>query len=162
MVQKRQMAMEIAGHAFWAADGKTMWYDFQTPVGEVFWLAGYNAETHQRIWYHLQRDEWSIHYNVSEDGTLFCGDGSDPALSSRGAGSKWIELFRPELTKVNGVNGPDLIQPGVLRTERLVNMTKHNYRLEPNSSFTPDGKMVIFTSNMFGPSYLFGVEIKKP
>ena len=38
-------------------------------------------------------------------------------------------------------------------------MSKHNYTLEPNVSFTPDQKMVIFRSNMFGPTYVFGVEI---
>jgi oligogalacturonide lyase len=27
--------------------------------------------------------------------------------------------------------------------------------------FTPDNKMVIFTGNMFGPSYVFGVEVEK-
>jgi len=40
-------------------------------------------------------------------------------------------------------------------------MSKHNYALEPNVSFTPDSKMVIFRSNMFGPTYVFGVEVEK-
>ena len=40
-------------------------------------------------------------------------------------------------------------------------MSRHNYRLEPNVRFTPDEKMVLFTSNMFGPSYVFGVEVDK-
>ena len=72
------MTMEIAGHEFWSADGKTIWYDLQTPRGEVFWLAGYNVETGARTWYHLERNEWSIHFNVTRDGKLFCGDGGDP------------------------------------------------------------------------------------
>ena len=42
------MAMEIFGHEFWSADGKTIWYDLQTPRGEDFWLAGYNVETGAR------------------------------------------------------------------------------------------------------------------
>ncbi len=33
------MNMEIAGHEFFDVDGKTIWYDLQTPRGEVFWLA---------------------------------------------------------------------------------------------------------------------------
>ena len=49
-----------------------------------------------------------------------------------------------------------------MQAEKLVNMSKHNYALEPNVSFTPDQKMVIFRSNMFGPTYVFGVEIAKP
>ena len=74
---------------------------------------------------------------------------------------QWIELFRPELLRNSGVNDKDLIQGGVLRSERLVNMSRHDYRLEPNVRFSPDKKMVIFTSNMFGPSYVFGVEVAR-
>ena len=40
-------------------------------------------------------------------------------------------------------------------------MAHHNYHEEPNVRFTPDKKMVIFTGNMFGPSYVFGVEVEK-
>ena len=76
-IHTRTMAMEIAGHEFWSHDGSTIWYDLQTPRGEVFWLAGYNVNTGERTWYHLERDEWSIHFNVTRDGKLFCGDGSD-------------------------------------------------------------------------------------
>ena len=65
---------------------------------------------------------------------------------------EWIELFRPELLKVGegAINDPDFWQPGVFHSEHLVNMAHHNYRLEPNVRFSPDKKMVIFTSNMFG------------
>ncbi len=40
-------------------------------------------------------------------------------------------------------------------------MSHHNYREEPNVRFSPDKTLVIFTSNMFGPSYVFGVEVAK-
>jgi oligogalacturonide lyase len=40
-------------------------------------------------------------------------------------------------------------------------MAKHNYRLEPNVSFTPDQKWVVFRSNMFGDTYAFAVEVEK-
>jgi oligogalacturonide lyase len=40
-------------------------------------------------------------------------------------------------------------------------MSKHQYRLEPNVSFTPDSKWVVFRSNMFGPTYVFAVEVEK-
>ena len=50
----RQMRTgEIFGHEFWSHDGKTIWYDLQTPRGEDFWLAGYNVETGERTRYHL-------------------------------------------------------------------------------------------------------------
>ena len=48
------------------------------------------------------------------------------------------------------LNEKDFVQPGVFHAEKLVNMSKHNYRLEPNVSFTPDQKWVVFRSNMFG------------
>ena len=44
-IHTRMMDMEIAGHEFFSADGKTIWYDLQTPRSTVFWLAGYNLET---------------------------------------------------------------------------------------------------------------------
>ncbi len=59
------------------------------------------------------------------------------------------------------LNAKDFVQPGVLRAEKLVNMAKHNYRLEPNVSFTPDQKGVVFLSNMFGVTYVFAAEVAK-
>jgi oligogalacturonide lyase len=44
-VHTRTMEMEIAGHEFWSADGKTIWYDLQTPRSEDFWVAGYNVSS---------------------------------------------------------------------------------------------------------------------
>ncbi len=161
LIHKRTMAMEIAGHEFWGLDGQTIWYDWQYPRGEDFFLAGYNLETHKRIAYHLQRNEWSIHFNVTEDEKLFTGDGGDPGQVAKAPDGEWIELFHPELIPSEGINQADYWQPGVFHSEHLVNMSRHNYRLEPNVRFSPDNKQVIFTSNMFGPSYVFAVETGK-
>jgi oligogalacturonide lyase len=161
-IHNRTIAMEIFGHEFWSADGKTIWYDLQIPRGEDFWLAGYNVDTAARTWYHLQRNEWSIHFNVSRDGALFCGDGGDPGQVARAPDGEWIYLFRPELVASRGLANKDFVMPGVLHAEKLVNMSKHKYRLEPNVSFSPDRKWVIFRSNMFGPTYVFAVEVNKP
>ena len=160
-IHTRTMAMEIFGHEFWSADGKTIWYDLQTPRGEDFWLAAYSIDTGARTWYHLQRNEWSIHFNVSRDGKLFCGDGGDPGQVARAPDGQWIYLFRPELIPNRGIEDKSFVQPGVLRSERLVNMSRHQYRLEPNPSFTPDQKWVVFRSNMFGASYVFAVEVAR-
>ena len=160
-IHTRTMAMEIFGHEFWSADGKTIWYDLQTPRGEDFWLAAYKVDTGERTWYHLQRNEWSIHFNVTRDGTLMCGDGGDPGQVAKAPDGEWIYLFRPELIPNRGLQDKSFVQPGVLRAERLVNMSKHQYRLEPNVSFTPDQKWVVFRSNMFGPTYVFAVEVAK-
>jgi len=161
MIHKRTMFMEIFGHEFWGHDGHTLWYDWQIPKGEDFWLASYNVDTGRRAAYHMQRNEWSIHFNVSHDESLFCGDGGDPGQVAHAPDGEWIYLFHPRMITGEGINKPDFIQPGVFHAERLVNMSRHNYRLEPNVSFTPDLKWIIFRSNMFGPTYVFAVEIAK-
>ncbi|HXK01463.1 MAG TPA: oligogalacturonate lyase, partial [Verrucomicrobiae bacterium] len=101
------------------------------------------------------------HFNVTPDGTLFCGDGGDPGQVAKAKNGQWIYLFRPELFAAKGINEPGFVQPGVFHAEKLVNMAKHNYRLEPNVSFTPDAKWVVFRSNMFGDTYAFAVEVAK-
>jgi oligogalacturonide lyase len=145
---KRTMDMEIAGHEFWDPSGKIIWFDLQTPRSQVFWIAGVNIDSGQATRYQLDRDRWSVHYNVSRDGKLFCGDGGDPGQVAFAKDGMWIYLFRPQ---------PD----GTLKWERLVNMKKHNYKLEPNVTFTPDMKYVVFRSNMHGPTHVYAVELEK-
>jgi oligogalacturonide lyase len=164
-IHRRTMNMEIEGHEFFSGDGKMIWYDLQTPKSQVFWLAGYNVATADRIWYHLERSEWSVHFNVSPDGTLFAGDGGGPDSVAAPRNGQWIYLFHPELVadKTDGVwpNQKEFIKPGYFKAEKLVNLAKHNYRLEPNVTFTPDQKWIVFRSNMLGPTHVFAVEIKK-
>jgi oligogalacturonide lyase len=158
------MINEIWGHEFWSADGTTSWYQLYTPraAGEVAgngsdcWIAGTNLQTHKQTWYHLDSAQASIHVNISRDGSHFAGDGGTP--------NPWIMLHTPHLTRnmAQGIyDATDLIQPGTIDTERLVNMSNHQYALEPNVMFTPDMKWIVFRSNMFGPSYVFEVEIAK-
>ena len=152
-MHERKMDMEIAGHEFWSHDGKTIWFDLQTPRSQQFWIAGVNLKTGKETRYHLERDWWSVHYNISANGKLFSGDGGDPGQVAFAKDGMWINLFRPRWF-------------GGVTRERLVNMSKHNYvtgerGVEPNSFVTPDGKWVIFKSNMFGPQHVFAVEIAK-
>lgn len=153
LMHARAMDMEIAGHEFWSADGKTIWFDLQTPRSKDFWLAGVDLQSGKETRYHLERDWWSVHYNISRDGKLFSGDGGDPGQVAYATNGMWINLFRP-----NASGGVD--------REPLVNMAKHNYvtgnrGVEPNNFITPDGKWVIFKSNMFGPQHVYAVEIAK-
>jgi oligogalacturonide lyase len=148
LMHKRTIDMEIAGHEFWGNDGKTIWYDLQTPRSREFWLAGVNVETGERVRYKIGRDQWSVHYNVSRDGKLFAGDGGDPGQVAFAKDGQWIYTFRPRPT-------------GELEWERLVDMSKHNYRLEPNVTITPDGKWVVFRSNMHGPTHVYAAEVAK-
>ena len=162
LMHQRTMAMEIAGHEFWGQRGDTVYYDLQTPKGQDFWLASLDLANGNRTWYHMERNEWSIHFNVNEKANLFTGDGGDPGQVAKAPHGEYIYLFRPELIPQTGLKSKDFINPGIFHAEKLVNMSKHNYALEPNVSFTPDARMVIFRSNMFGPTYVFGVEVAKP
>ena len=172
-VHPRTMDMEIGGHEFFSNDGKSVWYDLQTPRSLVFWLASYDVATGKRTWYHHERNEWSVHYNVSPDGQLFAGDGGGPdSVANKGpsgdeldppGNGMWIYLFRPGLVKMTGLPEPAAkqVKPGVFHAERLVDMSKHRYTLEPNVVFTPDGKWIVFRSNMHGPSHVYAVEVAK-
>ncbi|TWI70012.1 oligogalacturonide lyase [Pseudoduganella lurida] len=162
LVHQRTMAMEIAGHEFWGEDGRTVWYDWQYPKGATFYVAGRQLDTGKRFAYQVERNDWSIHFNVNREGTLFTGDGGDSGQVAKAPDGGWIVLLRPTSVLAEGAtNDKDYWQPGVMKSERLVNMANHDYRLEPNVRFTPDSKLVLFRSNMFGATYVLGVEVDK-
>jgi oligogalacturonide lyase len=161
LMHERTMTNEIAGHEFWGADGKMIWFDLQTPRSEKFFLAGApvypSADAklagespalpkHDEIRYPLERDQWSVHFNVSRDGKLFAGDGGAPNMVARAKDGKWIYLFRPP-------------GDGSLRAERLANMSKHDYSLEPNVNFSPDSKWIVFRGNFDGVPQVYAVEV---
>jgi oligogalacturonide lyase len=154
LIHQRTMENEIAGHEWWGADGDTVFYQLHFPRGgRVSFIASYNVKTGKRVWLQYGLDQSSIHDDSSPDGKLYCGDGDNR--------SPWIFLFHPVLLNDQRTLGKDLIKGGYLQSEKLVNMSRQNYRLEPNPSFTPDQKFIVFRSNMFGPDYAFAVEIAK-
>jgi len=154
LIHRRTMENEIAGHEWWGADGQTVFYQLHFPRGgRVSFIASYNVKTQERVWLQYGLDQSSIHDNSSPDGKLYCGDGDNR--------SPWIFLFRPVLLNNQRTLGEHLIKGGYLVSEKLVNMSRQNYRLEPNPSFTPDMKYIVFRSNMFGPDYAFAVEVAK-
>jgi oligogalacturonide lyase len=174
LMHKRTMRYEIAGHEFFSYDGKWVWYDLQTPRSKEFWLARVNIETGECIRYPIAREHWSVHYNVSRDGKLFAGDGGGPgsvanltplperkALDPPGNG-QWIYLFTPTDTPAESIKvGNETVKVGKLVVEKLVDLSKHDYRLEPNVTITPDNKWVVFRSNMHGPTHVYAVEVAK-
>ncbi|MFZ3483599.1 oligogalacturonate lyase family protein [Sphingomonas sp. 3-13AW] len=166
LVHKRTMNMEIAGHEFFSPDGKTIWYDLQTPRGEVFWLAGYELATGRRHWYKVDRNQWSVHFNQSPDLRRFSGDGGDPEMVARAPDGKYLYLFTPraipDVADIHAANAETLVIPGTLDAEKLVDMRKHDYRLEPNMTFTPDGKWIVFRGNFEGATHVYAVEVAKP
>jgi oligogalacturonide lyase len=146
-IHTRQMDMEIAGHEFFSPDGKIIWYDLQTPKSKGFWLAGRVLAGEETIKYRVEREHWSVHFNVSPDGKLFAGDGGGPNSVAAPGNGQWIYLFTP--------------RDGKLQVEKLVDLSRHNYRLEPNVVFTPDGKWIVFRSNMHGVTHTYAVEVTK-
>lgn len=146
-IHKRIMDMEIAGHEWPSVDGKIIWYDLQQPRSTKFYVEGHNVTTGQKTKYELQRDEWSIHFNSNKDNSLFCGDGGNSGQVARAKDGMWIYLFKPEGDK--------------FVSTRLVNMKHHNYRLEPNVHFSPDGKWIIFRANFEGIENVYAVEINE-
>ena len=148
LLHKRSVPMEIAGHEFWSPDGKTVWFDLQVPRGEKFFLAGVDIASGNETRYALERDQWSVHYNVTRDGKLFAGDGGGPKNVAHASNGQWLWLFTPQAD-------------GTFHAEHLVNMAKHDYLLEPNVNFTPDGKWIVFRGNFDGSPQVYAVEVAK-
>jgi oligogalacturonide lyase len=146
LMHKRTMNMEIAGHEWFAPDGKTIWFDLQQPRGVSFFVAGVDIRTLKEVKYAITRDEWSIHFNISPDQKTFCGDGGDSGQVAKAKDGRWIYLFSPNGDK--------------FKSEKLVNMKHHNYKLEPNVHFSPDGKWIIFRANFEGNTNVYAVEVK--
>lgn len=146
-VHSRTVENEIAGHEWFSADGKTIWFDLQIPKGKTFFLAGANVLTGSEQKFALQKDEWSIHFNSNNDNTLFCGDGGDSSQVAKSRDGHWIYLFTPEGDH--------------FKSEKLVNMKNHNYKLEPNVHFSPDEKWIIFRANFEGKEEIYAVELQK-
>ncbi|KAI9632894.1 Oligogalacturonate lyase-domain-containing protein [Dioszegia hungarica] len=164
-VHEREMNMEIAGHEWWSHDGRTIYYDLQTPRGLVFWLASYNIITGERRRYHLKPEEWSVHFNSSPTADLFCGDGSDDTMVSHTKGATWLYLFTPravpDVAGIKAKNADQLVKAGYLESRRLVDLAGQDYRYEPNAMFSPNGKWVIYRSNMGGERHVYAVEVEK-
>lgn len=145
----RSMPMEIAGHEFFAPDGRSIWFDLQKPRGQTFYLAGADVQTGAPVGsYQMTADEWSIHYAMAPDKSVFAGDGGDPTQVAHAANGMWIHALHPDGARFRG--------------ERLVNMKGHDYRaLEPNVHFSPDGKWVIFGGTFEGRKETYAVEVAK-
>jgi oligogalacturonide lyase len=145
----RTMENEIAGHEFFGIGGQHEWFDLQKPKSVTFYLAAFDMKTGKEDrMYQMDRNEWSIHFNVSKDEQTFCGDGGNPGQVAKAPNGEWIYLFKP--------NGD------WFKSEKLVMMKHHNYHLEPNVHFSPDEKWIIFRANFEGEEQVYAVEIAKP
>lgn len=162
-LHQRTMNFEIFGHEWFGPDGRHVFYDLQTPRGQVFWVASVDLATGRRVYRRVERDDWSVHFNSSPDGRLFAGDGGDADMVAHASDGKWLVLLYPEAVPDADPESDrdELIHTQVMRRQRLVDMSAHDYRLEPNVSFSPDGKWVFFVSNMHGANHVYGVEVQR-
>jgi len=152
LIHRRTMDMEINGHEWWSWNGKTVWFDLQTPRSRDFWIAGVDMATGKEIRYHLQREWWGVHFNSSRDDTLFASDGGDASQVAYAPDGMWINLLR-------------VAANGTVTREQLVNMSTHNYvtgrgGVEPNVHITPDKRWVVFTGQFAqGQRHVYAVQI---
>jgi oligogalacturonide lyase len=162
-VHERTQNMEIWGHEFFSDDGKWLWFDLQTPRGQVFWVAGVELATGRRVWKRLEQNAWGVHFNVAPDGVTFASDGGDEDMVAHAPDGKWINLLQAEPIRDAdpGAVDPKLVTVEKFNATRLVDMSAHTYTLEPNLRFTPDGKWIVFSSNMHGDSHVYAVEVAK-
>jgi oligogalacturonide lyase len=115
-----------------------------------------------------------VHYNISRDGKLFAGDGGGPGsvanqtplpqpktLNPPGNG-QWIYLFMPTDAPPESIEvGGESVKVRKFAVEKLVDLSKHDYRLEPNVTITPDNKWVVFRSNIHGATHVYAVEVAR-
>lgn len=161
-VHTRSMNMEIWGHEFFSHDGKWLWYDLQTPRGQVFWVAGLELATGRRVWKRLDQNDWGVHFNIAPDNKTFASDGGDADMVAHAPDGKWISLLEAETIVDADLPSYDekLITIEKFKATRLVDMGAHDYRLEPNLRFTPDGKWLVFVSNMHGANHVYAVDAR--
>ena len=145
LMHKRTMPMEIAGHEWFGMKGNDIYFDLQKPRGKTFYVGKVDLNTNKESDYELQRNEWSVHYTTSCNEDLLAGDGGDSTAVAKAPDGKWIYLF--------------YIDGNKLRSTKLVNMKNHDYHLEPNVHFSPDGKWIIFRANFEGLENVYAVEI---
>ena len=173
LMHKRTMPYEIEGHEFFSYDGKWVWYDLQTPRSKEFWLAAVNIETGERIRYPIERRALvgALQHLAGRQAVrraTAAGRAASPTrrrcrsarrLNPPGNG-QWIYLFTPTRRPAETIEvGGEPVKVGKFAVEKLVDLSKHDYGLEPNVTITPDNKWVVFRSNMHGRTHTYAVEV---
>lgn len=131
------------GHEYWFADGERIGYhgrprsgDGDHVFGSIRWDNG--AHTEVRFPFH------STHFH-SLDESLIVGDGT-PAFRDRP--QPYIQLFKWE--------GERYVGPRILAYHRSTFNDQHAH---PHPRFTPDGKAILYTSDLTAYANLYLVEI---
>lgn len=166
LMHKRTVYREIAGHEWFGAGGRYLYFDLQKPRSTTFYVGKVDVETlHEEI-YPVIRDAWAVHYTTAWDETFLAGDGGSKTSVAHSNRDQWIYRYDfPGTHHSLGGTIPDsqdslhTIVCDSLRVERLVNMKNHNYDLEPNVHFSPDNRFIIFRANFEGYDNIYAVEL---
>jgi oligogalacturonide lyase len=185
LIHQRTAKEESATKEFWSPDGKTIWYEWQKPRNKNFAMVAYDVATGERRLFKMEKDQRSISYCLASGGFIV-GAGRNSEAARRAASEpghlnlqskQSIEILYPVLADRNTLADPqfsgmfnthdemteaypDARYAGWFRRATIVSMVKNDYtKLEPNIRVSPDNRLVIFTSNMLGPTYIFAVEL---
>ena len=135
------------GHEYWFADGIRIGYhgfprDLQ---GEhVFGYLNWDNSEHVEVRFPYR----STHFQ-SRDESLIVGDGSPAAVfTHQGIAQPFIQLFK--------WNGEEYIGPRILAYHRSTFNDQHAH---PHPRFTPDGKYVLYSSDLTAYANMYLVEV---
>lgn len=145
LMHKRTMYREIAGHEWFGASGRYVYFDLQKPRSVKFYVGKVDIQNGTEQDTELPRSAWSVHYTTSWDEKFLVGDGGSPTSVAHSPEDQWIYKFT--------YDGDHF------KTERLVNMKHHNYKMEPNVHLSPDDRWVIFRAEFGGHTDVYAVEL---
>lgn len=158
-LHNKRYSREMQTHEFWSPDGSNVWSDFQLPhpLARIapfmetvtyprFYLASVDVKTLELKKYPYKMRYASRHFNISPDQTMFCGDGEGGSFRLCPSG-KWIFLYT--------------VKDDELQIQKLCSMKGHSWSSypEPNVHFTPDGKWVVFQSDVEGTIQVYAVSV---
>ncbi|MCA9893017.1 MAG: PD40 domain-containing protein [Anaerolineae bacterium] len=137
------------GHEYWFQDGETIGYhgfprDDRFGGEHVFGHIKWDNSEHVEVSFPFR----STHFQ-SMDESIIVGDGSPAAVfSHQGVARPFIQLFK--------WNGEDYEGPRVLAYHRSTFNDQHAH---PHPRFTPDGKYVLYSSDLTAYSNMYLVEV---
>jgi oligogalacturonide lyase len=159
LIHKRTMFMEIAGNEFWGLDGETIWYDWQPPNGRRLFLAGYNLQTHKRTAYTCSATDGPFTSTSHRTSTSSPATAATQDRSEKPSMASGLNFFTPACFPALAPSTiPPSGSPGILALRAPCQHDPSQLSPRAQRPLLADKKLVIFTSNMFGPSYVFGVE----
>ncbi len=139
----RSQPGEIAGHEFWSADGRTIWFQHRMGDRQPPLLAGQDVQSGALTQFVVSPEAVAIHHTISANGKFFIGDGS--GKTGRGP-DKYLTLQVPD------GNG--------LKVTKLCSLQNNDYaQCEPNPHISPDNHWIVFTATLFGTPQAYAVEV---